>query len=263
MKNNFTEFKKMSLGIFASVLLTGSIQATTYTATQSGNWSSALTWGGAGSPGSTVGTVDNVIIPVGMAVTMDMDVAVTSLASYITVTGTLTSTTNSLTITQGALQGTGAMNMFYVEIGTLGSMTFSGTMITGRFVNSGATIAVTGTVIINDSLILNSGSVTCNTGSLLRMNNNSNIKVTTGTLSTSGGVLIATSIYDLIYVGSSKTTGVETSISAGLNNMWVNLTDSNQILTMGSDITVGSTMHHTFGEVVIGAHTLNLMGDYV
>ena len=263
MKNIFTKIKKTSLSIFASVLLTGSIQATTYTATQSGNWSSALTWGGAGSPGNTVGTVDNVIIPAGMAVTMDMDVAVTSLASYITVTGTLTSTTNSLTITQGALQGTGAMNMFYVEIGALGSMTFSGTMITDFFVNSGATISTTAGIIINDSLILNSGSMAFNTGSLLRMNNNSNIKVAAGTMSNNGGVLVATSIYDLIYVGSSKTSGVETGISAGLNNMWVNLTDSNQILTMGSDVTVGNTMHHTFGEVVIGAHTLKLLGDYV
>jgi hypothetical protein len=135
MKKIFTKFKKTSLGIFALVLFTGSVQATTYTATQSGNWSSALTWGGAGSPGNTVGTIDNVVIPLGVTVTMDMDVAVNSLASYISVAGSLTSTTNSLTITQGSLQGTGVMNLLYVEIGALGSMTFSGTITTNRFVN--------------------------------------------------------------------------------------------------------------------------------
>jgi hypothetical protein len=69
MKKIFTEFKRMSLGIFASVLITSSVNATTYTATISGNWSSALTWGGAGSPGSTIGTLDNVIIPLGSNVT--------------------------------------------------------------------------------------------------------------------------------------------------------------------------------------------------
>src|ERR1700751_3693477 len=105
MKKIITNFKKMSVGVFALVLFTSNAKAITYTATQSGNWSSALTWGGTGSPGSTVGTVDNVVIPAGISVTLDMDVTVNSLVSYINVAGSLTSATNSLTITQGAIQG--------------------------------------------------------------------------------------------------------------------------------------------------------------
>src|ERR1700757_1329680 len=126
MKKIITNLKKMSVGLFASVLFASGIHATTYTATQSGNWSSALTWGGAGSPGNTIGTLDNVVIPTGITVSLDMDVTVNSLVSYISVAGSLTSTSNSLTVSQGALQGTGTMNLYYVEIGTLGSMTFSG-----------------------------------------------------------------------------------------------------------------------------------------
>lgn len=263
MKKIFTNFKKISLGIFALVLFTSNANAITYTATQSGNWSSALTWGGAGSPGSTVGTVDNVVIPIGITVTLDMDVTVSSLVSYINVAGSLTSTTNSLTITQGALQGTGVMNMSYVEIGTLGSMTFSGTMTTERFVNSGASITVSGGIIINDSLILSSGSVAFSAGSTLTMNSNTNIKVNAGSMSVSGGVLSATSNYDVIYVGSSKTSGIETGISAGLRNVWINMTDSTQIVTMGSDITIAGTMYNTMGKVAIGTHTLKLMSDYI
>lgn len=263
MKKIFTKFKKTSLGIFALVLFTGSVQATTYTATQSGNWSSALTWGGAGSPGSTVGTIDNVVIPFGMAVTMDMDVAINSLASYINVAGSLTSTTNSLTVTQGALQGTGVMNLLYVEIGTLGSLTFTGTLTANRFVNSGATLTVGSGIIINDSLILNNGSIVFNAGSTLTMNANSNIKLNAGTMSVSGGVLSATNMYDVIYVGSSKTSGVETSISVGAHNIWVNLTDSTQIVTLGSDVTIAGTLHNTMGKLAIGAHTLKIIGDYV
>ncbi len=263
MKKIITNLKKMSLGIFAVVLFTSNANAVTYTATQSGNWSSALTWGGAGSPGNNIGTVDNVVIPLGITVTLDMDVTVNSLASYINVVGSLTSTSNSLTVTQGALQGTGVMNMSYVEIGSLGSLTFSGTMTTERFVNSGASITISGGVIINDSLILSSGSVAFSAGSTLTMNSNTNIKVNAGSMSVSGGVLSATSMYDVIYVGSSKTSGIETGISAGLHNVWVNLTDSTQILTMGSDIIVAGTMYNTMGKVAIGAHTLKLMSDFI
>jgi len=263
MKKINTNLKKIGLGIFALVLFISNAKAITYTATQSGNWSSALTWGGAGSPGSTVGTVDNVVIPLGMTVTLDMDVTVNSLVSYINVAGSLTSTTNSLTITQGALQGTGVMNLSYIEIGSLGSLTFSGTMTAERFVNSGASITITGGIIINDSLILNSGSVAFNAGSTLNMNSNSHIKVNAGSMSVSGGALSATTNYDVIYIGSSKTSGIETGISNGLRNVYLNLTDSSQTLTMGSDVTVNGTMYHTLGKVAIGTHTLKLMSDYI
>ena len=263
MKKIFTKFKKISMGIFASLLFTGSLNATTYTATQSGSWSSALTWGGSGSPGSTVGTIDNVVIPLGITVTLDMDVAINSLASYISVAGSLISTTNSLTVTQGALQGTGIMNLLYVEIGSLGSMTFTGTMTTGRFVNSGATISVSSNIIINDSLILNNGSLAFNAGSTLTMNASSYIKISSGSMSNSGGTLSATNTYDVIYVGSSKTSGIETGISNGVHNVWVNLTDSSQIVTLGNNLTISGILHHTMGKLAIGAHTLTIMGDYM
>ena len=265
MKKTFTKIKKMSLGICALVLFASSMQAaTTYTASISGNWSNAATWGGVGSPGNTVGIGDNVIIPLGVTVTMDMDVAVNGAAiSYINVMGTLTSTTNSLTITSGALQGTGIMNMMYVEIGSLGSMMFSGTITAANFVNSGAIITVASNIIINDSLILNSGSLAFNVGSALTMNASSNIKVSAGSMSVNTGVLSATNLYNVVYTGASKTSGIETGISTGANNVWVNLTDSTQTVTMGSDVTVTGILHHTMGKLAIGAHTLKLMGDYV
>jgi len=263
MKKIFTNLKKMSLGIFASALFAGSLNATTYTATQSGNWSSALTWGGSGSPGATVGTIDNVVIPAGMNVTLDMDVTVNSLISYINVGGSLTSATNSLTITSGALQGTGTMNMFYVEIGNLGSMTFTGTLTSHRFVNSGATITLGGGMIISDTLILNSGSISFSTGSTLTMNNNSNIKVNSGSMTVNTGVLAATNNYDVIYVGSSKTSGIETGISAGAHNIWVNMTDSSQTVTLGTDLTVNGTINNNMGKLGVGAHTLRIMGNYM
>ncbi|HKC68587.1 MAG TPA: T9SS type A sorting domain-containing protein, partial [Bacteroidia bacterium] len=97
----------------------------------------------------------------------------------------------------------------------------------------------------------------------LTMNNNSNIKVDAGSISVSGGSLAATNNYDVIYVGSSKTSGIETGISAGAHNIWVNMTDSTQTVTLGSDITVSGTMYHTMGKMAIGAHTLKLMSDYI
>jgi type IX secretion system substrate protein len=262
MKKIITTIRKMSLGIFASVLFTGSVSATTYTATQSGNWSSALTWGGSGSPGSVISSIDNVVIPLGFTVTLDMDVTINSPLAYINVLGGMTATTNSLTITQGSLQGTGTMNMFYVEIGSLGSLTFSGTMATATFANIGSSVTLSGAITISDSLLLDSGSVAISAGSLLTMSTNSNIKVNAGSMSVSGGALAATNTYHVIYVGSSKTTGVEASISTGPTNVWVNMKDSTQTVTMGSNVTVNGTLNNTKGKLAIGAYTLKLMGDY-
>jgi hypothetical protein len=263
MKKIFTNLKKISFGIFASVLFAGSMQATTYTASQSGNWSSALTWGGSGSPGNSVSGVDNVVIPAGINVTLDMDVTVSSLLSYINVNGSLTATTNSLTISQGSIQGAGTMSMYYVEFSTLGSMTFSGTMTTGRFVNSGATITLGSGIIINDTLILNSGSIAFNAGSTLTMNANSIIKMAAGSITVSTGILTAVNNYDVIYVGSSKTSGIEAGISNGAHNLWVNMSDSSQVVTLGSSLSINGTIHNTMGKLAIGANTLGIMGDYM
>jgi hypothetical protein len=262
MKKINTYIKKICLGVFAFALFTGNINATTYTATQSGNWSSALTWGGGGSPGSIISSVDNVVIPLGITVTLDMNVAINSTLSYINVAGSLTSTTNSLTVTQGALQGTGTMNMVYVEIGSLGSMTFSGVMTASTFANMGSSLTISGAITITDTLMLDSGSVAFSASSELVMSTNSNIKVSSGSLSVSGGVLTATGTYNVIYIGTSKTTGVETSISTGPNNIWVNMSDSSQTVTLGNNITVNGTLYNNKGKLAIGAYTLKLMGDY-
>jgi hypothetical protein len=263
MKKIITNLKKLSLGICASVLFISGANATTYTATQSGNWSSALTWGGSGSPGNSIGGIDNVIIPSGINVSLDMDVTVSSLISSLSVSGSLTSTTNSLTISQGSITGTGTMNMYYVEIDNLGTMSFTGTMTSKCFVNSGASITLGGGMIINDTLILNSGSITFNTGSTLTMNANSNIKISSGSMSLSGGALAATGNYAVIYVGGSKTSGIETGISTGAHDIWINMTDSSQVLTLGSSMTVNGTIHNSLGKLAIGANTLSIMGDYM
>ncbi len=267
MKQIFTNLKKMSLGLCASVLFAGTISATNYTATTSGNWSNSATWGGSGVP-TTLGLTDMVTIGTGVNVTLDVDVTVGFGATLaVSGTGSLTSTaTNSLTITQGTLSGNGTIILHYIEFtNVLGSTTFSGNMTTDMFVNSGATLTIGNPLFVNDTLILNSGSVAFNSSSSLTLYYNAVIKVDAGTMTGSLNLLSALTYYDVLYVGNSKTTGIETQISSnvfGPHNIVLNMSDSSQVVTLGTDIMLTGYLHNNMGKLAIGTHTLKLMGNY-
>ena len=77
---------RSSLFIAFSVITAVPLSATSYTSSQSGNWSSASTWGNAGVPGSA----DTVSILGGHTVTLDVPATVTNL----TLTGNVTGSQN-------------------------------------------------------------------------------------------------------------------------------------------------------------------------
>jgi hypothetical protein len=258
MKKNFT---KIAFGL-AAMFLAGTANSATITATVSGNWSNANTWSG-GAAGATVSGIDNIVIPAGITVTLDMDVSVTSLFSSISVAGTLNSTsTNSLMINQGTLSGNGSMNLHYLELSTTGGMSFSGGLNVSRFATSNINLNLASQVTLTDTLYLNAGTLTLGTGSLLMLNTNSNIKVDDGSLTIGSGIFTATNDYNVMYVGSSKTTGIEMN-GAGFKNLYVNLSSASQDLSLGSNTTVNGVLYHTVGTLNLNGKSLKLKNNYI
>ena len=77
-----------------------------FTAVVDGNWSDAATWGGV-APSGNVSNQD-IIIPSGIDVDLDIDVSFSGLLNNFTVDGTLTSSTGKqLSIQLGTFNGSG------------------------------------------------------------------------------------------------------------------------------------------------------------
>lgn len=258
MKRKFTQI----CFVVMCMLFAGKHYAATITATVSGNWSSASTWSG-GAAGATVGGLDNIVIPAGITVTLDMDVQVTSVLSSISVSGNLNSTnSHSLMINSGTLSGNGAMNLYYLELGTLGGMSFTGGLTVNRFITSNTSLTLGSQVNLVDTICLKAGTLTLGNGSILNLGTNSNIKVDDGSLAISGGVFMGTNAYNIMYVGSTKTTGIEWN-GTGATNAYIQLSSASQSLTLAGDMTVNGTLYHNMGTLRLNGNTLKLKGDYM
>jgi len=238
----------------------GMAHSATITATVSGNWSSAATWSG-GSPGSTI-SIDQIVIPAGMTVTMDMDVTFNGLLASLNVSGTLNSSSNKLIITSGALSGNGTMDLSYLEVGSIGSMSYTGNLTVNKFVSSAINLSLGSQVILEDTLHLESGNLSLGSGSMLVLNTNSVVKVEDGALLLNGGIFNNGNSYDVLYVGGSKNTGIELG-GTGAHDIHVQLGSATDDLTLGSDLTVNGTIHHHMGSLRLNGHHLTLKGDYM
>lgn len=244
-----------------AVLITLSTNAHAFTAVVSGAWSNAATWGGVG-PGPTVSNQD-ITIPTGITVDLDVDVSFAGIINNFTVDGTLNSTTNnSILISSGTLAGAGVIDIHRLSFsGVLTTATFSGTMTLNSLQNTGATIAFAAVATVSDTLDLDAGSLLLNSGSNLSMLSGSNVRVNSGTLTSGGGVFTTGAPYDVWYFGSSKTTGLEVN-STNLRDMHINLTDNTQVLTQGlGSLTVNGTMDLAVGGYDFSNNHLNLKGD--
>ncbi len=243
-----------------AVLFSGAANA--FTAVTSGNWSSAATWGGV-APGSTVLSAD-IIIPAGITVTLDTDVIFTGIANSFSVAGTLSSSTNnSLTITQGALVGNGTIAIRKIMFNGLTTTAFAGTITVNEMSNSISSLAFVGTANIIDSLLLEAGSLMLNSNSNVILMTGSTIKVNNGTLGLSGtGVLNTSSNYNVMYVGSSKTTGLELN-PATLQNLVVKLNDNAQSVTLTNSTTVNGVLNISSGILNFSGRKLIVKGDLI
>jgi fibronectin-binding autotransporter adhesin len=176
------------VSVFVFLAAVAPLQGATYSSSQTGNWSSASTWGGSGVPGAG----DTATVNGGHVVTLDTNVTVATL----TLSGGQITGTNSLTVTtvfnwnSGTLSGAGTMTIASGTVGgggtldarTLtnnGSFTFSG----GNYfyMQNNATVTNNGTIDFpsDNGGIFQSGAV-----GAMTITNAGTIKKSGGTLTT-------------------------------------------------------------------------------
>lgn len=254
-----TSIRKLFIVAFCVVLTS---HAFAFTAVTSGLWSNAATWGGVG-PGSTV-TANDIIIPTGISVDMDVNVSFTGAANQFSVNGTLNSTLGrSLSITAGALSGSGAINIGSLNLtSALATYSFTGQVDVAVFSNQGATVPLASTLNVSDSLDLASGSILLNAGGILNMSLDASINVNSGTLVAGSGLFMATQPYDVYYVGATKTTGLELN-SAALRNVNVMLSSNAEDLIINNTVSINGTLDLASGHISMTGSTLNLKGEYM
>ncbi|HTA83487.1 MAG TPA: T9SS type A sorting domain-containing protein [Bacteroidia bacterium] len=249
---------KTVLLLLGIALINISVRAAgTYTAVASGNWSSSLTWGGTPPP-FKLATGDQVNIGTGFTVTMDSDVVINGLLAQISVSGTLSSGNSmSLNVTTGTLTGSGVIAVGHMMLNAGGTFSFTGSLTTQTLTNSIASLGATANFSIIDTLILNS-ALNIQTSGVLAIANNSVIQVSGGQLLQSGGSLNFPSAYNVNYVSTSSTTGMELS-GSGLKNININVGNGNNV-TLGNNLTSNDTLKLTSGTLILNGDSLVING---
>lgn len=243
--------------VFLTTLSVNNLMA--FTAVTDGNWTDVATWGGT-APSGNVSNQD-IIIPSGIDVNLDADVIFSGLLNSFTVDGTLTSTTNNqLSIQLGTFNGSGDIDIQRIQFsGILTSYSFTGDLTVNTFINSGSALIIASQVTVSDTLNLDDGSLTLNTGANLTLNSNAMIIRNDGSLATTGGIFNSGS-YHVRYIGGSKTTGIEIN-SLSLQNADISLDDNGTILTMGSNLEVHGNLDLNTGILDVGANNLEIYGS--
>ena len=233
--------------------------ANALTATQDGNWSDPATWGGT-APGATV-TLENIIIPSGIDVNLDIDVTFNSLINNFTVDGTLTTDVDAeLVIQAGTFAGSGVVDIKKLTFdGAFVTSTNTGDITVDILRNNGAAISFAGDVMVNDTLDLTAGIATLGTGSNLNIGTDAVIYRDGGSLATTGGVFNSSSNYHVRYVGGNKTTGIEIN-STTLQNVTVDL-DNAATLALGSDLAVHGNLELIVGTLAIDGNDLEVYNN--
>ncbi|MFM7840228.1 MAG: hypothetical protein ACKO6K_11730, partial [Chitinophagaceae bacterium] len=169
----------------------------------------------------------------------------------------------------GNIQTTGARNYNpganFVYNGVSAQNTGDGypTALTGSLTinnSAGVTLVAAARTITTGSLNLTQGAFTINSGGVNRLSLGSSttaatstIKVTSGTIT---GVLQGTNLYNVEYIGNSKSTDGELS-GAGFRDMTLNL-NGGQVLTLDANRTVPGTLNLTRGLLATNTFSLNV-----
>lgn len=256
--------KKMLLNLKMAVFVLGmgfSITAKAdFTVVASGDWTSSATWGGT-APSGTLAS-QNIIIPAGYTVNLNTDISFTGLLNSITVNGALTSTTsNQITMNSGALAGMGTVDVNKITFVGLSTITFGGNLKVKELSSSASLLGFTAIGNISDTLYLEQGNFNLNTNGNLTMATNSTIKISNGSLNLNAGVFNSSNAYNVMYVGTSKSSGVELN-TVTLQHLYVSLNSNSEVLTLSGNSTVNGTVDLKSGKLDLNGRKLTLKGDF-
>lgn len=255
--------KKLLFLVLLSISINVVFAQLKYTAVQNGNWSNPATWGGNG-PGTEI-NLRNVEIPVGITVTLDVDVQINSALLGFDVDGTLVGNNNSLSVRMGKIQGGGDLFLDSLVFGTSGE------------INMDDTAAIQCKYFVNNNNILNfdAGSLTidssmCLKAGIVRIRNNAVIDISNAFLNISGGKirnLTSNSITDKLnvrFIGSADSLVNELSFGkAVFNNIEIELDSANQLITLGENITIDGDFTVLKGILDMAGNNIDINSNFV
>ena len=255
MANPLYSKTKISLLVAVMILTYSSTYAAIFTAVQSGDWTASATWGGTAPAFNN--TTDQITVPVGITVNLDSNVVLKGALTTLTVNGTLTSTSTSLTDYAGTIAGAGTINIGNQVVLDSGAvLLYTGSLTTVYLlVGHGgiSPIDVAANVTVSVQLNLGNGFNVAS-GGTLTMASNSIINVSGVALTTAGtGSLMLTNNYTVNYSGN-VTAGLELS-GSGLQNVTVL-----GIVTLTHDLTIPGNFWLSSGSLVLNGHDLTVNG---
>jgi hypothetical protein len=261
MKRNST-FVKTGFALLASAMFSMNANATSFTATTSGNFSASSTWSSGTAPSSNISGADNIIINNGVTVTLDEDVTINNPLAQLAVNGTI-SGSHSLNIQSGSFNGaaTGVVTIHNLTLGSTSTSAYTGFATLDNMYNSQLLLSITGNTHVNDTLGLYSGVAQISSGTTLTLSGNATVLLSGGSYSnTGGGSISLMGNVNLMYTGSgSQATSSEISLS-NVNNVSVNLGSNSNQLNLSGDLTIAGQLSLRNGALGINGHNLTLNG---
>lgn len=246
MKKMFTLFVKG--GMVAAAMFALQANAGTFTAILSGNFSSSTSWSGGLVPPPSV-SADDIIIPLGIKITLDQDQEISGTGS-LTVDGSLEGGTGKyLSMTTGTLNGSGSIMVDSFHTSFTSGFNYTGSITTGAWHNANAMIDKAATITVNSALRLMGGALDMADGNLV-LGTGATIYVAGGVMTTNGGSLSLNNDYHVVYL-SQSTAGLELS-GSGLTNITVNVPAASSVM-LSENLDVSGMLMLTSG-------TLNLNG---
>lgn len=233
--------------------------ASTYTASQNGNWSDGTTWSTGIAPPAILSGGDFIIINSGITVTMDQDETLNNSQAILTLYGTLTSW-HSLDITSGKLNGNGTIVLHSLRMGASSTSLFSGSMTLDNLYNSESNLSLQGNVIVADTLGLLAGNLNISQGASFTLIDNAVLNMGGGGFNNyqswhQGGRI------NLYYTSPGiSAMGIETTF-ANLQNITVNLPTATDRLDMGGNMTISGILSLMGGRLNMGAYNLSVSGS--
>jgi len=260
MKKSLLNPVKTGLLLASFLLVCGIASGTgTYTAIASGDWSNSATWSGGTVPPTTLGAGDQVTIAATYTVTMDNNVTINGLLASLDVEGTLTSTSNiTLNLIYGNITSTantGSITATKIVLGASGALSYTGSIVADTLSNAIVGLASAAQITVNDVLMLPAVLNVTGASSSLTTGSNATILISGGGLaSSSGGTLDLSANYNVEYITSSSTTGLELS-GSGLKKVIINVGSSNNV-TLNSNLTTNDSLKFVSGSLVLNGYNL-------
>jgi pectate lyase len=255
-------FQMLTTAIFA-IMLSSTANATSYTASVSGAFSSTATWGGGPVPPTTISGSDNISINPGVTVTMDQDLTIANATATLSVFGRIAPAASAhyIIMTSGILAGTGSISVDSMAIGgTSINLSFAGYDTVQKFTSLGFNVIANANVYVAKKLYLANGLLGLNSGSI-SVATNATVVINGGTFSVSGSGMFnpMNNTYNVQYLGGSATAGAELS-GSNVGKVDVNVGGAAAI-TLAGNTTLKDTLTLTSGELILNNFNLNFAGN--